>query len=257
MFVLNEIFKNALMGIGPVARFARRYHSTGIDSDPLLARRVFDLYKKLQPMVGKEVLEIGPGHTMDVLEEAIKSGATSCTAVDVAAYLSQAEAEQKGIVYEVYDGRKLPFPSRRFDVIVSHTAFEHLRYPLLTVQECYRVLRDGGSMMAVIDLGDHSYYGLAESQPNKLFDCLRYPEWLWKLMKWNRSSYVNRLRKSEWIALFGQEGFAVRKEESCVSEQIVQALPRLHYLHKYRHDDAVTAVLTVWLEKPKIDRQIA
>jgi hypothetical protein len=27
-------------------------------------------------------------------------------------------------------------------------------------------------------------------------------------------------------------------------------LPSLHYLHKYNEDDAVTQVLTVWLEKP-------
>jgi SAM-dependent methyltransferase len=254
MFVLKEIVKNALMGIGPVARFAQRYHSTGIDSDPAMARRVFEVYAKFQPMDGKDVLEIGPGHTMEVLEEAVKSGAKSCTAVDVAGYLSQVEAKQKGIVYAVYDGQKLPFPSRHFDLIVSHTAFEHLRYPAMTVQECYRVLRDGGSMIAVIDLADHTYYGVRDCQPIKLFDCLRYPEWLWKLMKWNRSSYVNRLRKSEWITLFGQEGFVLRRDESRVSETIVQALPTLHYLHKYGHEDAVTAVLTVWLEKRKTTR---
>ena len=85
-------------------------------------------------------------------------------------------------------------------------------------------------------------------QPFQLFDCIRYPEWLWKLMRWNRSSYVNRLRKSEWKRLFHEAGLVLRVEESRVSRQIENTLPTLQYLHKYSRDDAVTNALTVWLE---------
>ena len=105
-------------------------------------------------------------------------------------------------------------------------------------------------MVAHIDLGDHSYYGGQPLSPSQLFNCLRYPAWLWTLMKWNRSSYVNRLRKSEWKRLFAAAGFYLKAEASSVSHEIDGALPALPYLHKYSHEDAVTAVLTVWLEKP-------
>jgi hypothetical protein len=125
-----------------------------------------------------------------------------------------------------------------------------LRHPALTLKECFRILRPGGCLVALIDLGDHSFYGHAASGPEKLFDCLRYPEWLWNLMRWNRSSYVNRLRRSDWLRLFAQTGFVLRAQEATVSEGTARVLPQLKYLHKYSYDDAVTSVLTVCVEKP-------
>jgi SAM-dependent methyltransferase len=250
MFVPLEILQNALMCVPPIARLAGRYHHTGLNADRAEARRVFGLYSRFGPVAHKDVLEIGPGHTLEVLEEALSSGANSCTAVDVVEYVPVDHPGRKHIDYRLYDGQYLPFASGRFDCIWSHTAFEHLRYPTVTVAECYRLLRPGGRMVAHIDLGDHSYYGCERVSPLKLFDCLRYPEWLWTLMKWNRSSYVNRLRKSEWKRLFDDAGFVLNAEACTVSQEVKAALPHLSYLHTYSHDDAVTAVLTVWLEKP-------
>jgi len=250
MFVPLEILHNAVMGIPAIARLAGRYHCTGLNADRAAARQVLGMYCRFEPVTGKDILEIGPGHTLEVLEEALASGAKSCTAVDVVEYVTIDHAARKHIDYRVYDGKRLPFPSGRFDCIWSHTAFEHLRYPKVTVMECFRLLRPGGRMVVHVDLGDHSYYGRGTPLPLKLFECLRYPEWLWTLMKWNRSSYVNRLRKSEWKRLFEEAGFVLNAEAGSVSQEIDRALPALRYLHKYSHDDAVTAVLTVWLEKP-------
>jgi SAM-dependent methyltransferase len=252
MLLPLEILQNLLMGIKPLARLADRYHSTGLNADRTMARQVFELYCRFQSATGKDILEIGPGHTLEVLEEALASGAKSCTAVDVVGYLSAEQAARRRITYRLYDGMRLPFASQQFDCVWSYTAFEHLRYPAVTVTECARVLRAGGSMVALIDLGDHSYYQEQPPQPLKLFHCLQYPEWLWNTMKWNRSSYMNRLRKSEWKRLFEEAGFVLRAEESRVSVEIDSALPTLHYLHKYTHDDAVTHALTVWLEKPRL-----
>jgi SAM-dependent methyltransferase len=250
MWVPLEILQNLMMGIPPIARLAGRYHCTGLNADRAIARQVFDLYCRFQTVVGKDILEIGPGQTLEVLEEALMSGAKSCTAVDVAPYLTAEQAADKRINYRLYDGKRLPFSDQQFDCIWSYTSFEHLRYPEITVTECFRLLRPGGWMVTHIDMGDHTYYGRQPSQPLRVFECLRYPRWLWTLMKWNRSSYVNRLRKSEWKRLFVEAGFVVRAESSCISQEIERALPTLRYLHTYGHDDAVTAVLTVWLDKP-------
>jgi SAM-dependent methyltransferase len=250
MMVLLEILKNGAMAIPSIAKLAERSHHTGLNADAVMARRVFELYCRFAPVAGKDILEIGPGQTLEVLEEALKSGAKSCAAVDVSGYLAAEEAAKRRIDYRVYDGTRLPFASGVFDCIWSHTAFEHLRYPEITVNECFRVLRPGGCMVAHIDLADHSYYGCQRPQPVRAFECLRYPSWLWTLMKWNRSSYVNRLRKSGWMQLFARAGFVVRAEWSRVSQEIERALPTLPYLHTYGHDDAVTSVLTVWLDRP-------
>jgi SAM-dependent methyltransferase len=249
-FIPKEILHNLLMGLRPVAKFAQRHHSTGINADPEMVSRVFSLYSRFVSVQGKDILEIGPGQTLEVLERARTEGARSCAAIDVVDYRSLEQAREKSITWVVYGGREVPTESDRFDVIWSYTAFEHLRYPALTVKECFRVLRPGGCLVALIDLGDHSFYGHAAAGHDKLFDCLRYPEWLWNLMRWNRSSYVNRLRRSDWLRLFTQAGFVMRAQEATVSEEVVRLLPQLKYLKKYSHDDAVTSVLTVCLEKP-------
>lgn len=65
------------MSIKPIAKLAGRYHSTGLNADRMMARQVFELYCRFQSV---DVLEIGPGHTVEVLEEALAAGAKSSTA---------------------------------------------------------------------------------------------------------------------------------------------------------------------------------
>ena len=245
-----EVLQNLLMGIRPVARFAQKFHSTGLNAKVEEIDRLYDFYTRLVPVEGLDVLEIGPGQTLDVLHRAARAKARSCTALDVIEYVPAIRARESLITYRIYDGKQMPFEANSFDVIWSYTAFEHLRYPAVTAAECFRVLRGGGKLIALIDLGDHSCYGRTDPDPLGTFDCLRYPEWVWNLMKWNRSSYVNRLRKSDWQRLFAGMGFFCRHEESRISEDVARALPSLTYLRKYAYDDAVTSVLTVCLEKP-------
>lgn len=237
------------MGLPPVSKLAQRYHSTGINADPEMVSRVFGLYSRFVVVQGKDILEIGPGQTLEVLKRARAEGARSCVAIDVVDYRSPARAKEQSITCVIYGGREVPFESDRFDVIWSYTAFEHFRYPVFTIKECFRILRPGGRLVALIDLGDHSFYGAGAASPTGLFDCLRYPEWLWNLMRWNRSTYVNRLRRSDWRRLFAQAGFVLRAQEAVVSQDIVRLLPQLKYLQKYSYDDAVTSVLTVCAEK--------
>lgn len=250
MWIPLEIAQNLLMGVKPLATLAHRHHSTGVNADPIKAHGVFELYVRFSPVTGKDILEIGPGHTLEVLAQAKVKGANSCTAIDIVDYRSSDQAEDGEIAFRRYDGRTIPLESASCDLIWSHTAFEHLRYPSVTVAECFRALRRDGILVAVIDLGDHSVYGKRGLPPQQLFQCLRYPDWLWKLMKWNRSSYTNRLRKSEWIKLFKETGFVVLHEESQRSQAIALALPSLSYLHRFSHEDAVTSVMTVCLQKP-------
>ena len=254
MSVPVDVLQNALMGLRPLAKLAQRYHSTGLNADPDMVSLVFNLYSRYVSMSGKDILEIGPGHTLEVLEKAKASGAKSCTAIDVIDYLPPEQVREKQIAYAVYDGKEMPLAAESVDLICSYTALEHVRYPSMTVQECFRILRPGGRLVSVIDLGDHSCYGKNESYPDRVFDCLRYPDWLWNLMRWNRSSYVNRLRQSDWIRLFTETGFTVRTHEATVSADTVRLFSQLHYLHKYQYDDAVTCVLTVCMEKPALMR---
>ncbi|MGE3154005.1 MAG: class I SAM-dependent methyltransferase [Nitrospiraceae bacterium] len=248
MGIAREIAQNLLMGIAPLARAAQRLHSTGLNGDLREARRVYDFYRSFASVEGRDILEIGPGHTLEVLHLAKTAGARSCTALDVVAYCSMEEASRSGLDYVLYEGREIPLPSARYDLIWSHNAFEHLRYPALVLRECARVLRPGGLLIAQIDLADHGVYPSGDR--SRLFDCLRYPDWLWNLMKWNRSSYVNRLRSSDWRAILSEAGFAIREWRGVESPDIEQVLSELSYLHRYSREDALTAVLIVCAEKP-------
>ena len=178
MSVPVDVLQNALMGLRPLAKLAQRYHSTGLNADPDMVSLVFNLYSRFASMSGKDILEIGPGHTLEVLEKAKASGAKSCTAIDVIDYLPPEQVREKQIAYAVYDGKEMPLAAESVDLICSYTALEHVRYPSMTVQECFRILRPGGRLVSVIDLGDHSCYGKNESYPDRVFDCLRYPDWL-------------------------------------------------------------------------------
>lgn len=175
-------------------------------------------------------------------------GAKSCSAVDVVKYLSEEQAKRSGVAYRVYQGRELPFAAAQFDLIWSSTAFEHLRYPAVTVAECFRVLRSGGLLIAYIDLADHSFYPAPD--PRRLFEGLRYPDWLWNLMKWNRSSYVNRLRKSDWLRLFTQAGFRITECQVSQSPEIDHVRAQLPYLRAYSREDAITSAIYLCAQKP-------
>jgi SAM-dependent methyltransferase len=248
MGIVREVTQNLLMGIAPLAGVAQRFHSTGLNGDLQEAGRVFDFYRAFASVEGRDILEIGPGQTLELLEQARQAGARTCTALDVVAYFTSDQAAGRGLDYVLYEGREIPLPSARYDLIWSHNAFEHLRYPAQVVRECARLLRPGGRLIAQIDLADHAVYPSGDRR--RLFDCLRYPSWLWNLMKWNRSSYVNRLRKSEWRAILSEAGLAIRDWRGVESPDIERILPDLPYLHRYSREDALTAVLIVCAEKP-------
>jgi hypothetical protein len=82
-------------------------------------------------------------------------------------------------------------------------------------------------MICGIDLKDH--YHLA---PEQAANHLRYSEWLWKAMVWNRSAYTNRVRASEWSSLFKASAFDLRVFRTDTSEalrRVYQAQPDRRY----------------------------
>ncbi len=204
MFPPKEIIQNLLMGIGPVRRWAQGRHvSTGLNRVPERVDDVYRFYRAYTEVSGKQVLEIGIGHTPDVLLKAIADGAKSAAAVDVNPYFTaQSDAERK-IDYRMYDGRALPFGDGSFDVVWSSNVFQHLREPETTLREIARVLVPGGRLLVRADLRDHYYL----QDETKWLDCLRYSDTLWRAMTSNRSAYVNRLRLSGWQGLLKDTGF--------------------------------------------------
>ncbi len=116
-----------------------------------------------------------------------------------------------------------------------------MRFPQITVEETYRLLRPGGMLVHLIDLVDHWIY--ATDDPDIIFNYLKYPKWLWEMMTWNRSNYVNRLRASDWIEIHESAGFKIINNDTETSDYIrdnYKTKSKLKYLLKYSEHDAIS-----------------
>jgi SAM-dependent methyltransferase len=106
-------------------------------------RRV--LHGRTELFRGKDLLELGSG-TGDQLR-VLANLCRSAVGLDVA------ESGYSGVMsgnIRIYDGRKMPFSDRSFDVIFSSHVLEHLRDEEITYAEMRRVLRPGGIALHVV-----------------------------------------------------------------------------------------------------------
>jgi SAM-dependent methyltransferase len=203
MNIIKDVIQNWLLGFGAVQGVLKKYHSTGLNRDPAKVKAVFDFYTSFITVQGKSILELGPGQTLEVLALALEHGASSAAAVDILQYPTPEEISRLSVDFRLYDGRRLPYESGRFDIVWASDVFEHLRHPRVTVEEIHRVLAPGGMLVSRVDLRDHYHLG----EETRWLECRRYGGRLWNAMTWNRSSYVNRLLFSEWKKLFAEGGF--------------------------------------------------
>ncbi len=213
--MIREVLQNLLMGIRPLSRLALRFHR-GMGEETGPAEDIFRRFTVSAPVAGKRVLEIGPGKGWALGKLALQAGVSGYTGADVAPYLGSEGA----LACHLFDGRRLPFPDASFDLVWSVAAFEHFRHPREMILEIQRVLCPGGILFCDVDLRDH--YHLA--QEALWLDCLRHPEWQWRLMTWYRSGYVNRLRLPDWEAMFHQAAFeavSLKPYESALLGQVI------------------------------------
>ncbi len=247
MNVLKEIIKNQLIKLPAVRKRAQRFHVTGLNQNPEAVEAVVQLYKKYIDPSGKRILELGPGQTYQVAERLKQEGAILAIA-DIDQYLDPELVQKMELDYRIYDGKKLPFDDETFDVILSYTVYEHIRYPKITVDETYRLLKKGGQVVHLVDLGDHFSYGVDETL---LFNCLKYPKWIWNAMTWNRSSFVNRLRQSDWVTLHQKAGFTGIEKKLTVSEFIrsLHQSGKLNYLDGFSEEDRYCSQIEIHCRK--------
>lgn len=248
LFEIRALIQNRVMGLPGVLRLTEALHSTGINGDNAAARETFELYCRFVPIVDQRILELGPGQSPQVLELAKANGAKTCAAVDTHVYRIAEAARGRGIEVKAYDGVHLPFSGASFDVIWSSDVFEHVRRPEPLLRDAFRVLRSGGRFLARVDLRDHYYL----HDERRWLECLRYPDFLWRAMTSNRSSFVNRLRYGQWRKLFHDVGFrevALEPKRSTVIAEAFRA-GRIRSWSPLSVDDAPIVGFDCVYEKP-------
>lgn len=209
--------------------------------------RFFNVFEKLfdrcngsLDVEGKAVLEIGPGNSLAIGLLFLACGAKKVFLVDRFKHLfwdeydiafhrkvlARIEKEfpfttvaSKAIIFtnsgsidfdrskiqcRLGDAAKLPLENSSIDIVFSNAVLEHVHDVRKAISEMSRVTKPGGFGIHEIDLRDHFF----QATPLKL---LRYPDWLWNLMTWNRPGYTNRLRLPDYLKLFKASGFLIEK----------------------------------------------
>lgn len=198
---------NTLLAMPVMRRLVTAKHVTGIDGDEEHARRLLHFFEDMADIRDAVILELGPGKTLETLQFARERGAKYAIAADIISYHSTEYALQRGVDYRLFDGTTLPVPDASVDVVWACYCMQHFRNPKTMLREIHRVLRPGGTLICRVDLRDHYHMFVRGKQ----YDCLRHSARTWRWIAWNRSSYVNRLRLSEWLELLKETGFHTSK----------------------------------------------
>jgi Methyltransferase domain len=118
------------------------------------------------------------------------------------------------------------------DIIVSRTVFEHIPPEALAyyLTAFHQLLRPGGMMCHFIDHSDHwQHHDAGLSRINML----RYEDSIWwRLMC--RHEYMNRLRHSDYVALFEEHGWETVGVEAIIDEKAAADLRSLRLAARFR-----------------------
>ncbi len=149
-----DLYNNVYADFASRAEAAVRQETYGEDlgqSSWLTAEEWLAFAAQLGIGTGAEVLEVGSGSGGPAVYLALARGCR-VTGVDInehgvrnARELAKTRGAADRVDFEAVDASQpLPFPSERFDAVVSNDAMCHIRDRLAVLQDWFRVLRPGG-----------------------------------------------------------------------------------------------------------------
>lgn len=194
-------------------------------------------------VIGKDVLEIGPGGSVGPALLFMLSGARTAACVDAVpwarlvqanadelyggiirlvardhaeviapTYAEQAQADPVGLSRELLarisywaprDVANTGLSAESVDLVYSQAVLEHVLLPDVALGEFARLLRSGGVASHEIDLRDHRDFA-------RPLEFLRYSDRVWRMASSNSANYVrNRWRRSDYEAACARHGLQV------------------------------------------------
>ena len=107
------------------------------------------------------------------------------------------------------------------------------------------MLKPGGHSVHGINIKDHLYaYDNTVSQKQYL----HYPDWVWRLCFENEVQYINRMQRSDWLALFKKAGLVLVEEETESTD--LSGLKVAKIYQKYKEADLRCSGLKIVHRKP-------
>jgi SAM-dependent methyltransferase len=124
------------------------------------------------------------------------------------------------------DVTQAAIPPASVDIVYSNLVLEHVTALSLDaiLSHSMRILRPGGRCWHNIDYTDHyshTHAGLSA------INFLRYRETFWRAVGQNDILYLNRLRRSDYLAAFARAGFAVESVNDHYLDESELLAPRL------------------------------
>ncbi len=116
------------------------------------AKRALPFLAQFFDVTNARVLEVGTGRGGKAIACAQAGMCVTALDVDAEALRMGVEAAQRAgtaINFLVSDGAHLPFCADSFDAVLLDSVIEHVADPLALLQECYRVLKQGGIVFVV------------------------------------------------------------------------------------------------------------
>jgi SAM-dependent methyltransferase len=199
----------------------------------------------------KEVLDLGSGFGGRPVRF-LEVGARRVTGIEISEELvsySRAFAAAKAVKEErlhfvVGTGERIPLADETFDLITMYDVMEHVVVPEQVLNECWRVLRPGGTLAAVFppyyDLwGGSHLHGYATSLPglNLLFTTKALRSAATILMESRGIPYQRYLREESTDKLWNMNGLTVRKFQRLVRQSAFR-VDMMRYIG--RHDRRMT-----------------
>jgi len=139
------------------------------------------------------------------------------------------------------------------DYHISTTVFEHI--PGVDIKrilkEAKRILKKDGIAIHFIDLSDHFQH---QDKSISRINFLRYSEAEWNRIAGNQFAYCNRLRASDYVALFQQLDFTINRHEIDVDQDSMSHMQKKVFsLHQrfssYTPEDICSTSLRILLSK--------
>jgi SAM-dependent methyltransferase len=137
-------------------------------------------------------------------------------------------------------------PPGSVDLVISRATFEHVpeRELRFFLGEFARILVPSGAMCHVVDNSDHWQH---KDRSLSRVDFLRYDDdaVIWRLAQVNTQAFQNRLRHSDYLALFAEAKFSTLVAKGVADATCIDDLKRLQVAARFRgHTPEDLAVLT-------------
>lgn len=120
---------------------------------------------------------------------------------DPSRYSKQDIFRKMNITYLIDDASSLNLDSNVIDYYFSRSVLEHIEKNSLKriIKEAKRILKPNGFLISKIDMSDH--FGINKNVRSKV-NFYRFSDWFWNFFTRNTHSYTNRLRCSDFQAIF-------------------------------------------------------